>query len=508
MRKFISVTLIMALITALLTGCGDKLYTDGDANGYTIINDVDGAAFSIVTNIVRNATAVTNISENMNFEIDQTYLYKNGQDQYLLFNISSVVVAVQKGTSFGVSGEADKAESIKSNNLLGIWFNIPTKKLEYTDNTADNVYKMMATVNAEVSITSEVFNDFAGKLVVISDGTDEWSLFVGTSGTDYEALDNDTKDVISYIAASFQRSDYAPEEYTPAVTVGGAEESSEDISAPEAVEEISVVSEPEDKGEEVTEESVEESSAASEDTSKEYQVEEIEIELIEESTEDEPQKEEAELEVVEEVIEEVTEPEETKLGAETEDSDRLSAMQEAIKRGDSIELNNQKAFPKDDDTVYKSTIYDMLRLRNWGYADILTGKNNVHAVSAKISDLITGANAADIIKNASISGDIPYEYFDAPAGCTWHMVRVILTSENAEYLQALDVKIVGADGNKLNFRGIKYPSRTYNIELSNTEKYVYYAVPNGCSEYVLEIGDGTVDNALNSAYFLISSGEF
>ena len=58
------------------------------------------------------------------------------------------------------------------------------------------------------------------------------------------------------------------------------------------------------------------------------------------------------------------------------------------------------------------------------------------------------------------------------------------------------------DGENLKFRGIEYTQRTYDIPVSDTEFYSFYAVPNGCREYVLEMGegDGKGEEAVSSYY--------
>ncbi|WP_026667600.1 hypothetical protein [Butyrivibrio sp. AE2005] len=505
MRK--TIVILMVVIMVMLTACGAKLYTEGNAQGYTSINDIEGILFSMYSKTVGNATAVTNISEKMNFEKDQTYLYKNGESEYLLFNISSVVLAVEKGTDFNMANAKDKKEAVTSHDLLGIWFDIPKKKLSYTDNTADGTYKFIATVNGGVSVTSEIYNDFAGKLVVISDGTDEWSLFIGSVGTDYDSLSDDIKDTINYIAASLKIADKEKTQDTVAVSLGGqttendseVKDSSMDASLEVSIEEgdeAAVNASTENTSEEPMEESssdasfeeISADSSSTTDNSNEDSTSEDEVEIIEVDSssidfgDDKPDDEKDD---------DVDTPEES--------ADATEADEQETKRGEIITLNNQKEEEKADNKIYNSSVYDMLKPGNWGYADVQTGKIK-ETVAVKVSSLCTAQEAVNLIKKACTEKVVPYSYFEAPVGCSWHLVKV----EDQGKKGYLNIKVVGADGNKLTFRGIKYPMRTYMLDFKD-EVYAYYAVPNGCSEYVLEVGDGTISNELASAYYLIDN---
>lgn len=508
MRKtFFSIVIAMIL---MITACGTKLYTDGNAQGYTSIDDIDGVLFSMYSKTVGSATAVTNISENMNFERNQTYLYKNGKSEYLLFNISSVVLAVEKGTAFNMANTKDKAEAVTSHDLLGIWFDIPKKRIDYTDNTANGVYKFVATVNGEVSVTSDIFNDFAGKLVVLSDGTDEWSLFIGSVGTDFDSFSSDVKETINYIAASLKMAEETNEPETAAVSLGGStigesvsSASNSTVVSDEPISESSI-DDSEESADAASEENSQEKCAKEEsDCASRADSTDSTEEVVVQDDSSLASSSQDEIEIIEENVvatnrstEETTDMVQEEF-VENEHDPREVETQEP-KRGESIELNNQKEDEKDDSTIYDSSVYDMLRIGNWGYADIQTGKTNEKA-AVKLSSLYTGNDATNIIQKACADKIVPYSYFEAPSGCSWHLVKI----ENQGINGYLDVKFIGADGNKLNFRGIKYSKRTYMLNCDDG-MYVYYAVPNGCSEYVLEVGDGTIDNELNSAYYLIN----
>ena len=530
--KLFSIALVFVM---LLTACGTELYTEGNDEGYTLVKDVDGVSFGVVSSVVRNATAITSISETMSFERDQTYLYKNGESDYLMFNISSLVLAVQKGTSFNLAQAEDKTEAVTSNNVMGIWFDLPKDKLDYSDNTADGTYKFMATVNGEVSVTSELYGDFAGKLVIINDGTEEWSLFVGSRGDDFSDFSDEMKDALNYMAASLQKADTAEVEKQSAVDIGGDEqvdtsESTEEVIVDVPSEEITDADdEKTENATETAEEDISLDEPADVTDKEESEDQEDEVEIVEEEEPSEPETDDSSEEEVpeenedsddadkpeeeaeepaeapeEDIVEEEVEKEQ-EVGEEEEAEVEVESESALDKRGLPIVLNNQKETQKDDTTIYESSIYDMLRLSKWGYLDV-KNKRDIETISAKISELKTGEEAVLLIKDAISSANVPYEYFSARPGTSWHVVKVTEGEGNASN-HYIDVRIVGVDGNKLNYRGIKYSSRTYNITISDKEKYVYYEVPNGCAEYVLECGDGSGENSkFKNSYYLMQKG--
>ena len=97
MHKTKRILSLILLASMLLTACGKdgKMYGSGK-EGYTRLDDVDGISFELVSSVARNATAITNISEDMEFEADQTYLYKDGENAYFIFNMRRLYVQYKK----------------------------------------------------------------------------------------------------------------------------------------------------------------------------------------------------------------------------------------------------------------------------------------------------------------------------------------------------------------------------------------------------------------------------
>ena len=500
-QKKIWIRAMAALTVLLLTGCGkNKEIYDSGKDGYTSITAVDGICFDVMSDVARNATAVTNISEDMSFEPDQTYVYKDGGNRYFIFQMDSIVYVAEKGVSFGLRDAEDKLAAVQDGNIMGIYFTSPRKKLDFVEDEKNGVYKLSATVTAQVAVTSELYNDFAGRFSYLSDGTEEWAVFVGTRGEDFKELPDETKEVITYMAATVTTCDppEQQEEKPPAVSLGGEAEA---VSENRPQQDTSDAASPEtdQKNESVSDNAVlpeEEPGSAEEDAAEETKVSDM---LPEEP-----------LEVIE--VEEITAPEDDspEESPETEtfsDSDQETVPKPVVqaKEKQPVQADNQRpaqAFV--DGTVYRSDIYSLLPPGKKAYATALLSQAPWFGEVEVCADrILTGKEARDIIQNAFAEGAVYGEYFEAPEGCAWQAVHYTVSFPgNTEGY--INVKLRGMDGDDLRYRGITYPHRSYDIPISDTEFYAFYAVPNGCPEYVLEIGEGNVDTTderLVSAYY-------
>lgn len=502
-RRLLCIITICIMIIHL-TSCGSSgLYQSGK-EGYSEITTIDGVKFDIVSSIARNATAVTNISEQMEFEANQVYVYKDGESAYFLFKMDAIVCVAEKGTSFRFKESEDKFSALKNSDVLGVWFKSPEKKkLKYDEKKTDEAYKMIATVTAEVTLTSELYSDFAGKLAVIDDGTTEWSFFIGSIGSDFEELNKDEKELIEYMAQSFmlhKKPQITELQQNDPVSIGGTEEANE---AETMIMETEVFIQEESETEEMSEMNESMTEISEENTTEESSANVgIITEITEESTT-------TELEIIEiEEIEETTESqevttEETKT-TEEENEDTIIDVEEhkgeAQKEHTTIILNNQKNTVKEDGKIYYSNIYDMLPLNKFGYASVQTSSGFENAV-VKVDAVYKGQEAVRIIKDGYAKENI--RYFESQEGTSWHIAHYTVDYSSCSEKGYLNVKLRGMDGENLRFRGIKYSQRTYVIPVSEEEYYCFYEVPNGCKEYVLECGDGTVERTdAISAYYM------
>lgn len=501
-KKVVRIGILAAVLAASLAGCGkNKELYDGHKDGYTSITAVDGISFDVISEAARNATAITNISEDMSFEPNQTYVYKDGSTQYFIFRMDSIVFVAQKGTNFGLREAKDKLEAVQTGNIMGIYFTSPQKKLDFVEDEKNNVYKFSGTVTAQVAVTSQLYNDFAGRLSYLNDGECEWALFVGSVGNDFRSLKDETRDVITYMAASMKLCE-APQtqpEKDPAISLGGEAESAETALSASGNEIPPTDKKTDTQVKEEPAALVSESQNVSEE--KDKTAEDIQTEKKTEHTQEEidDMMPETPVEIVQtEDIPETQDVQETEENMpEIEESPSMASSDMSV-----VKADNQKEATVSSGTIYQSDIYSQLPLGKKACATALMSEGSFGNVEVCADRILTGKEAQKMIQDAFNRKTVYGDYFDPPEGCSWHAVHytVSFPSDLSCYL---NVKLRGMDGEDLKFRGIIYPHRTYDIKVSETEFYAFYAVPNGCPEYVLEIGEGHAgsDERFSAAYY-------
>lgn len=202
----------------------EETLTKKERPGYTEITSVPGVSFYINSPFVEKATAITQISDNIGFQKNQYYSYKNGTDKYLLFNMQNLIVAVQKGTDFWIADSNDKEYSLLNTSLMNIWFTQGTKK--FSSETENGVTITKAC--AGVSINSTTYGDFVGELANISKDGEEWSIFVGVPGERYDKLpttsQNGIENIINSFAFSNSEGDIAQDIYAVSLTGDNSKE--------------------------------------------------------------------------------------------------------------------------------------------------------------------------------------------------------------------------------------------------------------------------------------------
>lgn len=416
MQKYIK--LIFAIVIALCLiflvagsafGAGSGKAKD-EIDGYTKIKDVPGVSFFINSSFADAARAVTEVSDNVDLRPDEFYSYRDGEGKYVLFNMEKIIVIAQKGTAFHIGDSNDKEEALTGESLMNVWFTKAGKKLE--SETDRNVTKTQAC--AAVVINADLYGDFVGQLVNITDGSTEWSLFVGIPGEIYENLSSSAKKGISAITETFTFNDSVPSDTSVyAVTVEG------------------------------------------------------------DGTDKEPVK---------------TQKEETE--------------------GDSIAFT-ETITDRDELKAYTSSPYNMLSLGDNGLLDAFNDDlKDYEEPIICVSKVYRGKDAADIIK-ATCSG---YSYTEPSFGTSWEVAEYSLNYKNCTGKPYVDIRFCGMDGKQLRYRGVKYASHTYDLTKAATEDggwikhlFVYYEVPNGCTEYCIKAGgnrDGT-----GAAYYRIQNSE-
>lgn len=546
----IGVILLVFAIAAIFTSKQSSANTIAPQGNYKTVHDVQGIAFDVNTAFTSKATAISEISDDMDISRDEYYVYKNGTSKYLLFCMNDIVIAAEKGTSFNFGEEIDYS-SVQNSGISGVWFESNAENLKYKRDGD----KVICEVNGGFCVTSEVYEDYVGKICVMNNGSEEWGIFVGVPGKDikYKKLDSAAKDGIEYILSTMQYSDIVnerPEEIYE-VAIGNEDTRTEEDKGNEPTQITPVPTEtPEEPvDDEKTEEDSEEEEAQTEQTGdassddSDKDSEDVEIVDAEDGEEGDADKADTtptpeptgEADEVEKESEEPTptpEPTETPTPVPTEtpeeeQSDEATptpnptpeavAVEENVekqnKRGEALNLSNQRKLVKIDNKAYSSSIYSMLSLKDNGIIseyDLSTG--NLVTPIISIRRVYTGQTAIRKIKDYCIDYN-DFNYFDPPVGCSWHLAEYYILWKNCPTRPYIDIKLKGLDGENLRYKGIKYDKRTYDIfsykkEEDNIEGNVFcfYAVPNGCKDYVLECGTGNIDkenSGCSAAYFRV-----
>lgn len=386
------------LMTFCITGCGGNLYED-NKSGYTIVSSINGVTFDIPSNFLSQATAITSITDDKDYR-SGTYLYKNGRDQYILFNIQGVIIVVQQGTTYDLKNNNDKITALKSTSTCDVWIT-QDEKIPYKEQKDGDAYKLIVDVYADASITSTLYATCYGKFASVQYGDYECSLFAGIPGADEKDVSAKQKETLEHIAKSLSLN-------MSYFTSGNN---------------------------------------------------------TEKDTTDNVSEAESKTEATE--VEESTETTETQLPEESEKGEYSDA-------------------------------YNMLSI---GETGLLYALNNAGTENEKtyitIQKLYTDEDALAIIQNFCESEDCVYEYAEPPVGHSWHVVEYMIEKHPDDLY--VNIKIKGLDGESLKFRGQSTSTRTYDIfyqltesEEGYTKAYCYYAVPNGCMEYMLECGNDTM----------------
>lgn len=196
--------LVLSLISILQNKDDSRKIPDG----YSEITSVKGISFYINSSFCERATAVSRLSDDMNFQSNLYYCYKDGENNYLLFNKENLVVAAKKGTDFNLNTADNPEEKLKNASFLNIWFEKDGKKMDMEQSNE----KTTTTVKASVSINATTYGDFCGKLVNVETDTDEFSLFVGVPGTKYDKLSSESRNGIEAIIDSISLKEETAEE--------------------------------------------------------------------------------------------------------------------------------------------------------------------------------------------------------------------------------------------------------------------------------------------------------
>ncbi len=516
MKRLLAILTSIFLISTFLTGCGQmSLYSEPDAS-YKIVTDVPGISFA-VPSVISQATAINRISSEIEFDPDTTYSYKDGTSRYIVFNMENIVLLVEKGTDFKfdmVEEGDDKSQGLNNSSVNGTWMGKTGKNFSYSEGLDDGVYKLIADVTAEVSITKRIYGDFIGELAVVTDGTTEYALFVGVPENIYDDVVGQAGNVIETVAKSLKMT-YVEER------------KAEDTDMPDEAASIAEIEEAindtrSDASESAT---IVDTIIPSMESSKEI---DEEVENSTESASEAASDIEEDVIVIDEAVDEVSTESSTEVLIEASTASSSEEMVESseeekmdLEKNDvlkdeegNLHLDNQKIANKATDESYFSSIYSALSIGAKGKYSVLSGKSTAEYADIVITRHYGQEEAIELIKEYCNSASAIYDYVEAPTGTHWEAVEYTLYKEGIEKDIYTNIKFTGLDGEKLYFKGIGYSTRTYDInykvvkEGATESGYIcYFAVPNGCNEYMLVVGDAKEDMGVSvyNAYYLIKT---
>lgn len=464
------------------TGCGSKLY-DKNKDGYTKVTNVVGTTFEVSSSWNQSATAIFAIKED---DVYDGLYVKKTDDSYLLFDMNSILIAVGE-TNFDFDGN-ETVENLAAHDINNVWLSSEDKKLNYESGTKDGVYKLIASAKADYSVTPTQYATFEGYIANVKSGDMEYSMFVGAM-TDNGSLSKTQNEICEHIAKTFK-------------FVGDGAVKDEDSS--EVVEEVkeeetlpteTVVEEP---AEEITEEPVNESEA-------EIVVEESsEEEQAVEETEEAPKetvKEESKEEIEEEAEEIVVESEEEKPAEEITEEEPVEEKP--------VEQPATSNTTFTYETAKSSSTYKPLNTGDAGTFYIFEKDDMINA-AVRVDAIHTGSEAERLI--------LTYNGRKTQPSVGTEFVVVEYSSTADPRVNYIDCKFLGADGENLNYLGVAYPSKCYdmydNIKVTDgiySKIYVYYEVPIGTREYLLKFGSRVAEKTLGTensltANYIVDTG--
>lgn len=201
MNKCERIMISMIISALLLSGCG-SVY-DNSKNGYTKVTSVKGVEFEMPETFLSKTTTLSSIDKNGDYA-KGTYLYKDGSSEYMLFNIEEAVIAVEMGTKFNLKEAEDVGRTITSTSVKGVWLTGQKEKITYKINETDEIYKIVADVVGNVSVTPELYGKYIGYFASVQYGGYECSIFAGVKVPDGGKMSAKQKEILSHIIKSFR----------------------------------------------------------------------------------------------------------------------------------------------------------------------------------------------------------------------------------------------------------------------------------------------------------------
>lgn len=142
-----------------------------------------------------------------------------------------------------------------------------------------------------------------------------------------------------------------------------------------------------------------------------------------------------------------------------------------------------------------------LKIMDIGIADFLQDNGSFISSPVQLLDLTKGENANKLIRDAYHKEQREYEA--APDGYTWVLAHYKYARKAKN--QYLNCSLLGENGENLMYQGVTVAKRTFDLSSLTKkngewyESYFYFALPNGCNQYTLLLGE----NKKTGAYYQV-----
>ncbi len=501
--------IIIFAIAAIILIAGYKFLTrdrnNENAADYKTINDIPGISFEIKRDFLNVSTTISNIEESVTDLLDnQSYIYRNGEDTYIIFNMRRYLGIVKKGVDFDL--RTNPTDMV----IDDIWFSKQNIK------DKPKTRKGISSINtiASVSFSASMYNDFYGTLTTLSDGNDTYAFFFGVPKKNYE----DNADVIEYTVATIKQNStniinkeieetILTSEDTAVADIGETPTEDEtevtepvdddpidddgDISGGDSSSDNgSADTEPIDEKEDPVDD-FDETDTSSDNTEDGNSTTDSDTTVVADTGNEETEQSEETVVTVEPIV--------TKVVRETP-SDRV------------FEIYDKELIEQKDTTSAKSsTPYTMLRPGETGSLQVFSEyTSEVESAYVRIQAFYDAEEVDEILADY-IDSNIPYyDEFKPSSGCHLEAVRYDVRYTSASK-PSMDITITGLNGENLIFRGNIYGTRTYGIKYLGGEEQndwymgymVFYEVPNGCVDYALKFGGYSTNRETGAAWFKV-----
>ena len=184
-------------------------------------------------------------------------------------------------------------------------------------------------------------------------------------------------------------------------------------------------------------------------------------------------------------------------------------------------IRQVRDFSSTEDTPEQNSLSEALLYRFVEISDTATVSainqmtGSIDDIEVKLQSVNTVSQTETYLQQFLNSGQAYYTRHDPPAGTHWESVTYQIRPEPCS-VHYTDFRVFGPDGTALSVDGVFLEERCFDIWMNvapdpdasgwENNYIVYYAIPDGCTEYILSCGEHTPGGYGMNAYFSIRKG--